>query len=155
MSPDARLIPVAGFLIASLLALAGARYASEAARAEAHLGGLVYWSDGASGRLSDGTRFRLDGIEVPATGPVHERTGARCEAERQLGFEARRIAAQITRGHEVVVTEISGRDAFGRNIVSLSLAGEDVAGLLISSGLHRSSPGPGEGAAGWCGPASG
>lgn len=150
MSVRMQLIPLLGFAIAGLLALGGARYASESAQASARLGGTVYWSDGASGRLSDGTRFRLEGVSVPAIGPLHEREGARCETERRLGFEARRIATDLTRGHEVVVTGISGRDRLGRNIVTLSLGNRDLADMLAARGLHHYDPVGSDAAIDWC-----
>lgn len=133
----ARAVPMIGMGVLLLVAFAGARFASENAQAGAVLSGTVYWSDGDSGRLSDGTQFRLHGIDAPETGPVNRRGGAACEAERELGFEAKVAATELTRGHNVVVTQIAGRDRYGRNLVRLSLEGQDVGTLLLAQGTHQ------------------
>lgn len=133
----ARIVPVLGFVIFVMVALAGARFASESASASTELGGTVYWSDGDSGRLSDGTKFRLHGVDAPETGSMKQRGGANCEAERELGYEAKAAATELTRGREVFVTKVMGRDRYGRNVVSLSLDGKDVADLLVNGGTHQ------------------
>ncbi|WP_213269620.1 thermonuclease family protein [Hyphomonas sp.] len=133
----ARIVPVMGFVVFVLIALFGARFASENAQAATELGGTVYWSDGDSGQLSDGTKFRLYGIDAPETGSMKQRGGAKCEAERALGFDAKAVAVELTRGREVIVTRVMGRDRYGRNVVALSLDGEDMASLLIGRGTHQ------------------
>lgn len=133
----ARIMPVIGFLVFVLLSALGARFASESAQASTELGGTVYWSDGDSGRLSDGTRFRLHGIDAPETGAMTQRGGAKCESERALGYDAKAIATELTRGRQVVVTEIVSRDRYGRNVLRLSLDGQDVGQILIASGTHK------------------
>lgn len=148
----ARIIPVVGFLAFVLIAGFGARYASESAQATTELGGTVYWSDGDSGRLSDGTRFRLHGIDAPETGSMNQRGGAKCERERALGFEAKSVAVELTRGKTVRVSEIKGRDRYGRNVVRMSLDGEDVATMFLAEGTHRPWDYDGGGAKpDWCG----
>ena len=132
-----RIIPVIGFLVMAGLAVTGARFASETAQASTELGGTVYWSDGESGRLSNGTKFSLYGIAAPETGSPTQRGGAKCEAERQLGFDARAVAVELTRGRYVTVSEVRGRDRHGRNIVRLSLDGQDVGALFLTEGLHQ------------------
>jgi endonuclease YncB( thermonuclease family) len=133
----ARIVPVMGFVVFVLIALFGARFASENAQAATELGGTVYWSDGDSGQLSDGTKFRLHGIDAPETGSMKQRGGAKCEAERALGYDAKAVAVELTRGREVTVTRVMGRDRYGRNVVALSLDGEDMASLLIARGTHQ------------------
>ncbi|MBA4227670.1 MAG: hypothetical protein C0456_13665 [Hyphomonas sp.] len=132
-----RIVPIVGTLVFVLIALFGARFASENAQAATELGGTVYWSDGDSGRLSDGTKFRLHGVDAPETGSMKQRGGARCEAERELGYDAKAVAVELTRGRVVTVSRIMGRDRYGRNVVTLSLDGQDLAGLLVASGTHR------------------
>lgn len=132
-----RIVPIVGTLVFVLIALFGARFASENAQAATELGGTVYWSDGDSGRLSDGTKFRLHGVDAPETGSMKQRGGARCEAERELGYDAKAAAVELTRGRAVTVSRIMGRDKYGRNVVALSLDGQDLAGLLVASGTHR------------------
>lgn len=133
----ARIVPAIGFVVFVLIALFGARFASENAQAATELGGTVYWSDGDSGRLSDGTKFRLHGIDAPETGSMKQRGGAKCESERALGYDAKAVAVELTRGREVTVSQIMGRDRYGRNVVSLTMGGEDVAGLLVDAGTHQ------------------
>ncbi|MFN7055691.1 thermonuclease family protein [Hyphomonas sp.] len=137
MSVRMRIIPVAGILVFILISALGARFASETAQASTELGGTVYWSDGSSGRLSDGTRFRLHGIDAPETGATTQRGGAKCEAERELGYDAKAAAVELTRGRQVVVTEIVSRDRYGRNVLRLSLDGRDVGEMLVESGMHK------------------
>ncbi len=133
----ARIVPIVGTIVFILIALFGARFASENAQATTELGGTVYWSDGDSGRLSDGTKFRLHGVDAPETGSMKQRGGAKCEAERALGYDAKAAAVELTRGRAVTVTQITGRDRYGRNVVSLNMDGEDLAALLVASGSHR------------------
>lgn len=132
-----RIVPIVGTVVFILIALFGARFASENAQATTELGGTVYWSDGDSGRLSDGTKFRLHGVDAPETGSMKQRGGAKCEAERALGYDAKAAAVELTRGRAVTVTQIMGRDRYGRNVVTLSMDGEDLAALLVESGTHR------------------
>ena len=94
----ARIVPIVGTIVFILIALFGARFASENAQASTELGGTVYWSDGDSGRLSDGTKFRLHGVDAPETGSMKQRGGAKCEAERELGYDAKAAAVELTRG---------------------------------------------------------
>ena len=47
----------------------------------------IYWSDGDSGRLGK-LKFRLANIDAPETRSMKQRGGAKCEYERELGFEA-------------------------------------------------------------------
>lgn len=98
----------------------------------------VYWSDGDSGRLSDGTKFRLHGIDAPETGSVKARGGAKCETERVLGFEARQAAVELTRGKTVSISETRGTDRYERAVVRLEVDGRDVAALLVAGGTHKS-----------------
>lgn len=132
-----RIVPIVGALVFVLVALLGARFASESAQASTELRGTVYWSDGDSGRLSDGTKFRLHGVDAPETGSMKQRGGAKCEAERELGYDAKAAAVELTRGRVVTVSQIMGRDRYGRNVVALSLDGEDLARLLVASGTHQ------------------
>jgi endonuclease YncB( thermonuclease family) len=133
----ARIVPIVGTIVFILIALFGARFASENAQASTELGGTVYWSDGDSGRLSDGTKFRLHGVDAPETGSMKQRGGAKCEAERELGYDAKAAAVELTRGRAVTVTRIMGRDRYGRNVVTLNMDGDDLAALLVASGTHR------------------
>lgn len=132
---------LAGAGVALTLAAAGAWYATNAASASAATGTeapklTVYWSDGDSGRLSDGTKFRLHGIDAPETGSMKQRGGAKCEHERVLGFEAKEAALELTRGREVIVSDVRDTDRYGRTVVRLDLGGKDLASLLVAGGTH-------------------
>jgi len=130
----------AGVLLA--LVAGGAYYATQAPPASAATAATeipltVYWSDGDSGRLSDGTKFRLHGIDSPETGSMKQRGGAKCEAERVLGFEAKEAALELTRGKQVIVSETRGMDQYERTVVRLEVGGKDVAALLVAGGTHK------------------
>ncbi len=132
---------LAGAAVLIAVALGGAYYSSQSASAAASSvteeALTVYWSDGDSGRLSDGTKFRLHGIDSPETGSLKQRGGAKCEAERELGYEAKEAALELTRGKAVTISELRGTDRYERTVVRLSLDGKDVAGLLVSGGTHK------------------
>jgi endonuclease YncB( thermonuclease family) len=131
---------LAGAAVLLSIVAGGAYYSSLSASAATSSTGealTVYWSDGDSGRLSDGTKFRLHGIDSPETGSMKQRGGAKCEAERVLGFEAKEAALELTRGKTVHVTETRGTDRYARTVVRLELDGSDIAGLLVDGGTHR------------------
>ncbi|MBK8197854.1 MAG: thermonuclease family protein [Acidobacteria bacterium] len=147
----------AGVLLA--IAAGGAYYASQSASAASVAGEgealTVYWSDGDSGRLSDGTKFRLHGIDSPETGSMKQRGGAKCEGERALGFEAKEAALELTRGKTVRVSERFGADRYDRLVVSLEINGRDVAAQLVSGGTHQTWDYDGrQKKPDWCGEAS-
>ncbi len=96
----------------------------------------VYWSDGDSGRLPDGTRFRLHGVDAPETGGVGKRGGARCEAERAIGYTAKAAAVELTRGQSVRVLRDYGLDNFDRRVVDLAIGETDLGAALVSGGTH-------------------
>lgn len=135
---------LAGAAVLLTIAAGGAYYASQAASASAATAAsatdvplTVYWSDGDSGRLSDGTKFRLHGIDSPETGSMKQRGGAKCESERVLGFEAKEAALELTRGRAVTISETRGTDRYERTVVRLEIDGKDVAALLVAGGTHK------------------
>lgn len=89
----------------------------------------VAWVDGDSGRIS-GRRFRLYGIDAPEGS--HSR--AECARERTRAQAAAAAAKAMTAGGGVRVSEFHGIDVYGREVVSLSAQGRDVATALIRSG---------------------
>ena len=97
----------------------------------------VYWSDGDSGRLADGTTFRLHGVDAPETGPLDWSSGAKCERERELGYEAKARIGELTRAGILTVSHDYGPDRYGRRVVDLSLDGQDLAALLVAGGTHK------------------
>lgn len=90
-------------------------------------GARVYWADGESGTL-EGRVFRLRGVDAPEISPFR----SRCEAERTMSLAARSAADKLTKDKKAVVTQVYGRDRFGRELVDLSVDGEDVATHLIA-----------------------
>jgi endonuclease YncB( thermonuclease family) len=132
---------IAGALVLIAMAAGGAWYSFQSASASASSASdttlTVYWSDGDSGRLSDGTKFRLHGVDAPETGSMKQRGGAKCESERILGFEAKEAALELTRGKTVTVSERRGTDRYERTVLDLSIDGNDVADLLVAGGTHR------------------
>lgn len=122
--------------IALGLALA-TRDASESSKVAVPKPSIVYWSDGDSGRLANGTKFRLHGIDAPETSPVSWVHGAKCEHERELGYAAKAEVVDLTRGKTLTVTHDYGPDRYGRHVVDLAIDGQDVASLLIAAGHHK------------------
>lgn len=86
----------------------------------------IYWSDGDSGRI-DGMKFRLANVDAPETGGVGARGGAKCESERDLGFEAKAFMVELTRNAELVITSSAGPDRYEREVITLSADGQDVS----------------------------
>ncbi|MHA7899032.1 MAG: thermonuclease family protein [Henriciella sp.] len=96
-------------------------------------GNDIYWSDGDSGRI-DGMKFRLANVDAPETGGVGARGGAKCEFERELGFEAKEFMVELTRNAELVITSSAGKDRYDREVITLSADGQDVAEAGITAG---------------------
>ena len=76
----------------------------------------IYWSDGDSGRI-DGMKFRLANVDAPETGGVGAIGGAKCEFERELGFEAKEFMVDLTRNADLVITSNSGADRYDREVM--------------------------------------
>ena len=93
----------------------------------------IYWSDGDSGRI-DGVKFRLANVDAPETGGVGAIGGAKCEFERELGYDAKAFMVELTRDAELVITDNSGPDRYERNVISLSANGRDVGEAGIAAG---------------------
>ncbi|MEL6825833.1 MAG: thermonuclease family protein [Pseudomonadota bacterium] len=89
-------------------------------------GSSIYWSDGDSGRI-DGMKFRLANVDAPETGGVGARGGAKCEFERELGYDAKEFMVELTRSADLVITSSSGQDRYEREVITLSANGQDVA----------------------------
>jgi len=93
----------------------------------------IYWSDGDSGRL-DGMKFRLANVDAPETGGVGARGGAKCEYERELGFDAKAFMVELTRDAELVITSSAGPDRYEREVITLSVNGRDIGEAGIEAG---------------------
>jgi len=73
----------------------------------------IYWSDADSGRLGD-LKFRIANKDAPETGSLKQRGGAKCEAERALGYEAKAYMVGFTKGKEIKIERDYGEDRYGR-----------------------------------------
>lgn len=94
----------------------------------------IYWHDGDSGRVN-GQDFRLADVDAPETGGVGSINGARCEAERAAGFEAKAWIIDATKGRKLVITGGDAKpDKWGRRVLTLSADGMDLGKLAIASG---------------------
>lgn len=96
----------------------------------------IYWSDGDSGRLGK-LKFRLANIDAPETGSLKQRGGAKCEAEREIGYDAKAFLVEFTRGKEIKITRDYGEDRYDRLVVDLSADGVDVAKAAVEAGHLR------------------
>ena len=81
-------------------------------------------------------KFRLADIDAPETGGVGARGGAKCEAERELGYLAKEAIVEMTRPSErtVTVTRVQPADRYGRVVVDLDIDGRDLGELGVASG---------------------
>lgn len=72
--------------------------------------------------------IRLVGIDAPET------FRARCEAEREIGLEAKAKLAELLRGHTVEITR-TGRDRYGRTLARLTTEAGDIEPAMLATGL--------------------
>jgi len=107
-----------------------------AALASAQPVASIAWHDGDSGTIN-GTPFRLADVDAPETGGVGSRGGAKCEAERELGREAREFIIDATRGKALSITTLRTKDDYGRSVITLSASGKDVGALGVDAGHLR------------------
>jgi len=96
----------------------------------------IYWSDADSGRLGT-LKFRIANKDAPETGSLKQRGGAKCEAERALGYEAKAYMVGFTKGKEIRITRDYGEDRYGRLVVDLTADGDDVGEAGEAAGHLR------------------
>ena len=96
----------------------------------------IYWSDGDSGRLGK-LKFRLANIDAPETGSMKQRGGAKCEYERELGYEAKAYIVGFTKDKTIRIVRDYGEDRYGRLVVDLEANGEDVGRAGVAAGHLR------------------
>lgn len=99
----------------------------------------IYWSDADSGRLGD-LKFRIANKDAPETGSLKQRGGAKCEAERELGYEAKAYMVGFTKDKLIRIDRDYGEDRYGRLVVDLSADGEDVGNAGVETGHLRDWP---------------
>lgn len=99
----------------------------------------IYWSDGDSGKIGD-LKFRLANIDAPETRSLKQRGGAKCEAEREIGFEAKAFLVNFTKDKTLQIVRDYGEDRYGRLVIDLTANGEDVAAAGVTAGHLRAWP---------------
>ena len=99
----------------------------------------IYWSDADSGRLGD-LKFRIANKDAPETGSLKQRGGAKCEAERELGYEAKAYMVHYTKNKVIKIERDYGEDRYGRLIVDLTADGLDVGTAGVDAGHLRDWP---------------
>ena len=85
-------------------------------------------------------KFRLANIDAPETGSLKQRSGAKCEAEREIGYDAKEFIVEFTRGKEIKITRDYGEDRYGRLVVDMTADGVDVAQAGVEAGHLRAWP---------------
>ena len=93
----------------------------------------IYWSDGDSGRLGK-LKFRLANVDAPETGSMNQRGGAKCEHERELGYEAKAYIVGFTKDKTIRIVRDYGEDRYGRLVVDLEADGNDVGKMGVEAG---------------------
>ena len=102
----------------------------------------IYWSDGDSGRITktDGTviKFRLDDWDAPEAGGRGAAIGgAKCELERERGFESKAFMVENTRKGASYVAR-SEYDGYERLLFDILVDGADIAPLAEAHGHLKS-----------------
>ena len=93
----------------------------------------IYWSDADSGRLGK-VKFRLANVDAPETGSMKQRGGAKCEIERELGYESKAYIVGFTKNKPIRIVRDYGEDRYGRLVVDLDANGADVGRAGVESG---------------------
>ena len=131
---------ILAFVLFSLLLLGCAQSsASDASINESVLNkpySSIYWSDGDSGRLGK-LKFRLANIDAPETGSLKQRGGAKCEYERELGYEAKGYMVGFTKEKTMRIVRDYGADRYGRLVIDLEADGSDVGNAGVEAGHLR------------------
>ncbi|MFN7056847.1 thermonuclease family protein [Hyphomonas sp.] len=105
----------------------------------------VNWVDGDSGTLN-GRSFRLHGVDAPEGSPSR----AECVQEQVRAEASAGAARALTRNGKVTVRQSHGFDRYGRELVSLSVDGRDVATLLMEQGHLKRWDYPAQRKPNWC-----
>ena len=91
--------------------------------------------DADSGRIViDGVEYKYRLKDVDAPEPDYR---AKCRAERLLAGDAFRYQRQLTEGSRMRVERTYGLDKYGRNLVDLSVDGQDLAYVMERRGYLK------------------
>lgn len=92
----------------------------------------LYWVGGDSGTI-DGRPLRLRGADAPEGSPSR----ARCNTEQLRADETRSEVRTLTGSGAVEIRKSHCIDKYGREVLSLSVNGSDLASSLIASGYMK------------------
>ncbi|NNE56874.1 MAG: hypothetical protein HKN36_02095 [Hellea sp.] len=77
--------------------------------------------------------------DAPETGGVGAAVGgAKCEAQRELGFEVKSWAVELTCNADLTITKTHGDDRYDRLIIDLAANGQDIGKAGVSVGVYQS-----------------
>jgi endonuclease YncB( thermonuclease family) len=96
----------------------------------------IDWTDADSG-YADGVAFRLADVDAPETGGVGSVNGAKCEAERALGFKAKDFVLSATKGRALTITYNGEVDRWDRRIAVVTVDGKDLGSMGLAAGHFR------------------
>ena len=85
-------------------------------------------------------KFRLANIDAPETRSLKQNGGAKCEAERIIGYAAKAFVVEFTKGKEIKIARDYSQDRYKRLVVDLTADGVDVAAAGIEAGHLRPWP---------------
>lgn len=88
-------------------------------------------------------RVRLLGFDTP------EVFHPLCPAEKRAGDQATRVLQDLVAEGPVTAVRFQGLDRYGRDLADVAIAGQDVAGVMLASGLAL--PYQGHKHPDWCG----
>lgn len=78
--------------------------------------------------------YRLHNVDSPEDRSKNQQGGAKCDAEQVLGDAASAYAATIIEGARLEITARYGLDRWKREVVDISIDGQDMGTLLVEAG---------------------
>lgn len=77
-------------------------------------------------------------VDAAETGPVGFRGGAKCEAERVIGFKSKEDVKNYTSDKTIIVNATYGFDDFHRQLVGFDIDGRDLKKAGLREGFYKS-----------------
>jgi len=68
---------------------------------------------------------------------MKQRGGAKCEYERELGYQAKAYIVEFTKGKTISIVRDYGEDRYGRLVVDLEVDGSSIAKAGVMAGHLR------------------